>query len=70
VVPHASRPLRAGLAAAGLHPDRVIYVEAGLDREVLPLVEEALREKGLAAVIREVTRLKETARHEGSMVAD
>ena len=26
-----------GLAAAGLHPDRVIYVEAGRDSEVLPL---------------------------------
>lgn len=46
-----------GLAAAGLHPDRVIYVEARRDRDVLPLVEEALREKGLAAVIGEITNL-------------
>ena len=49
-----------GLAAAGLHPDRVIYVEAGRDSEVLPLIEESLRQKGLAAVVGEVTRLNLT----------
>jgi protein ImuA len=46
-----------GLAAAGLAPGRVIYAEAGRDRDVLPLVEEGLRERGLAAVVGEVTRL-------------
>ncbi|WP_114186904.1 ImuA family protein [Microvirga aerophila] len=46
-----------GLAAAGLVPGRIIYAEAGRDREVLPLVEEGLRERGLAAVVGEVTRL-------------
>ncbi|MPR12075.1 ImuA family protein [Microvirga tunisiensis] len=46
-----------GLALAGLAPDRVIYAEAGRDRDVLPLVEEGLRERGLAAVVGEVTRL-------------
>jgi protein ImuA len=46
-----------GLASAGLAPGRVIYAEAGRDREVLPLVEEGLRERGLAAVVGEVTRL-------------
>jgi protein ImuA len=46
-----------GLALAGLTPDRVIYVEAGRDRDVLPLVEEGLRERGLAAVVGEVTHL-------------
>jgi protein ImuA len=46
-----------GLASAGLFPSRVIYAEAGRDRDVLPLVEEGLRERGLAAVIGEVTRL-------------
>ncbi|MBM6595425.1 ImuA family protein [Microvirga pudoricolor] len=46
-----------GLALAGLAPGRVIYVEGGRDRDVLPLVEEGLRERGLAAVVGEVTRL-------------
>src|SRR3712207_5499541 len=32
-----------GLALAGLAPGRVIYAEAGRDRDVLPLVEEGLR---------------------------
>ena len=59
-----------GLAAAGLHPDRVIYVEAGRDREVLPLVEEALREKGLAAVVGEITRLSLTASRRLQLAAE
>ena len=46
-----------GLALAGLPPGRVIYAEAGRDRDVLSLVEEGLRERGLAAVVGEVTRL-------------
>jgi len=46
-----------GLLRAGLHPDRVIYAEARRDRDILPLVEEGLREKGLAAVVGEVTRM-------------
>ena len=44
-----------GLAGAGLHPDRVVFAEAGADA---PLVmEEALRHPGLAAVVGEVGRL-------------
>jgi protein ImuA len=46
-----------GLALAGLAPSRVIYAEADRDRDVLPLVEEGLRERGLVAVVGEVTRL-------------
>jgi protein ImuA len=46
-----------GLLRAGLHPDRVIYAEAEREREILPLIEEGLREKGLAAVVGEVTRM-------------
>jgi protein ImuA len=42
---------------AGLAPGRVLYAEASRDRDVLPLVEEGLRERGLAAVVGEVTRL-------------
>ena len=50
-----------GLLRAGLHPDRVIYVETFHDRDILPLVEEGLHEKGLGAVVGEVTRLGLTA---------
>jgi protein ImuA len=38
----------------GVHPDRVIYVEAGETKTVLLVVEEALRHVGLAAVVGEV----------------
>lgn len=46
-----------GLSRVGLHPDRVIYAEARRDRDILPLVEEGLRAKGLGAVVGEVARL-------------
>lgn len=59
-----------GLAASGLHPDRVIYVEAGRDQEVLPLVEEALHERGLAAVVGEVTRLSLVASRRLQLAAE
>jgi protein ImuA len=42
-----------GLAAAGLHPGRVLFAEAGKD--VLPVMEEGLRHAGLAAVVGELT---------------
>ena len=41
-----------GLAAAGLHPDRIVFAEAGKD--VLATMEEGLRHPGLAAVVGEV----------------
>lgn len=41
-----------GLAAVGLHPRRLILVEGG--RDVLAVMEEALRHPGLAAVVGEV----------------
>src|SRR6185437_10967631 len=43
-----------GLAAAGLHPDRVIYAEAGKPALVLHCMEEGLRHRGLAGVVGEV----------------
>ena len=46
-----------GLMKVGLHPDRVIYAETNRDADVLPLVEEGLHQKGLGAVIGEVSRL-------------
>lgn len=43
-----------GLAAAGLHPDRVVYAEAGR-RDVLLVMEEGLRHRGLAGVAAELS---------------
>ncbi|GJD53334.1 Protein ImuA [Methylobacterium crusticola] len=58
----ASRDLFApGLAAVGLHPDRVLYAETWRDAEVLPAMEEGLRQRGLAAVVGELSRLGLTA---------
>ncbi len=41
-----------GLAGAGLHPDRVVFAEAG--KAVLATMEEGLRHQGLAAVVGEI----------------
>jgi protein ImuA len=59
-----------GLLRAGLHPDRVIYAEAEREGEILPLIEEGLREKGLAAVVGEVTRLGLTASRRLQLAAE
>jgi protein ImuA len=48
------------LAQAGLHPDRVIYAEAGSDKAILACFEEGLRHGGLAGVVAEVARLPMT----------
>ena len=45
------------LAGAGLHPDRVIYAEAGDETAVLQVMEEGLRHGGLAGVVGESGRL-------------
>lgn len=45
------------LAQVGLHPDRVIYVEAGREEDVLASFEEALRFGNLGAVVAEIVRL-------------
>ena len=58
------------LAGAGLHPDRVIYAEAFRERDILPSMEEGLREKGLAAVIGEVTRLGLTSSRRLQLAAE
>jgi protein ImuA len=50
-----------GLMQVGLHPDRVIYAETCRDADVLPLIEEGLHQKGLGAVVGEVSRLGLTA---------
>ena len=48
------------VAQAGLHPDRVIYAEAGSDKGVLACMEEGLRHGGLAGVVGEIGRLAMT----------
>lgn len=45
------------LAQAGLHPDRVIYAEAGSEKAILACFEEGLRHGGLAGVVAEVAKL-------------
>ncbi|MDF2812717.1 MAG: damage-inducible mutasis protein, partial [Microvirga sp.] len=59
-----------GLVNAGLHPDRVIYAETFRERDILPAMEEGLRERGLAAVIGEVTRLGLTASRRLQLAAE
>ena len=56
------------LAAAGLHPDRVVFAEAG--SAVLLVMEEALRHCGLAAVVGEVNRLGLTASRRLQLAAE
>ena len=59
-----------GLQIVGLHPDRIIYVETYRDSEVLPLIEDGLHQKGLGAVIGEVTRLSLTASRRLQLAAE
>lgn len=54
-----SRDLFApGLYQAGLAPDRVIYAEARDDAELLALLEDGLRHRGLGAVVGEAKRMQ------------
>ena len=46
----------AGIAG-GLDPDRILFVETGREDEVLPVVEEGLRHRGLAVVVAEVEQM-------------
>nr|WP_315458005.1 hypothetical protein [uncultured Sphingorhabdus sp.] len=48
------------LYLAGVHPDRVIFVEAGSDAGVLAAMEEALRHSGLGGVVGELKKLGAT----------
>jgi protein ImuA len=58
------------LAGAGLHPDRVIYLEAGDERGVLQAVEEGLRHGGLAGVVGETSSLPMTASRRLQLAAE
>jgi protein ImuA len=58
------------LAQVGLHPDRVIYVEAGREEDVLASFEEALRYGGLGAVVAELVRLPMVASRRLQLAAE
>ncbi|HVX59260.1 MAG TPA: hypothetical protein VHC19_01615, partial [Pirellulales bacterium] len=59
-----------GLAAAGLHPDRVIYAEAGRGSGVPLLMEEGLKHAGLGGVVGEVASLSLTASRRLQLAAE
>ncbi len=58
------------LAQAGLSPDRVIYVEAGDEKDILACFEEGLRHTGLGAAVAEVARLSMTASRRLQLAAE
>jgi protein ImuA len=58
------------LAAAGLHPDRVIYAETSREPDILAAMEEGLRHRGLAGVVGEVARLGLTASRRLQLAAE
>ena len=58
------------LAGVGLHPNRVIYAEAGDEQTVLLCLEEGLRHGGLAGVVGEVSRLSMTASRRLQLTAE
>lgn len=59
-----------GLAGVGLHPDRVIYAEAGDEKTVLLVMEEGLRHGGLAGVVGELGKLPMTAARRLQLAAE
>jgi len=58
------------LAGAGLHPDRVIYAEAGDETAILQVMEEGLRHGGLAGVVGETSKLPMTASRRLQLAAE
>ena len=50
-----------GLLAFNLHPEKIIFVRAASDADVLATLETALRTRGIAAVVGEVAQLSLTA---------
>lgn len=58
------------LNLAGLHPDRVVFVEAGSDANVLIAFEECLRHAGLAGVVGELKKITLTASRRLQLAAE
>lgn len=67
-----SRPdlFAPSISQAGLHPDRVIYVEADKEEDVLASFEEGLSFGGLGAVVGEIVRLPMTASRRLQLAAE
>lgn len=59
-----------GLSQAGLDPKRLIYAEARDDAELLAVMEEGLRHRGLGAVIGEVRKADMTATRRLQLAAE
>ncbi len=59
-----------GLAQVGLDPKRLIYAEAADDAELLAVMEEGLRHRGLGAVIGEAKRADMTATRRLQLAAE
>jgi protein ImuA len=59
-----------GLACAGLHPDRVLQVDAQGDKAVMAAMEEALRHPGVAGVAGELATLPMTASRRLKLAAE
>lgn len=58
------------LHLAGLHPDRVVFVEAGSDTHVLTAMEECLRHEGLGGVVGELKKVSLTASRRLQLAAE
>ncbi|AYD05182.1 ImuA family protein [Neorhizobium sp. NCHU2750] len=58
------------LAQVGLHPSRVVFVEAGKEEEVLASMEEALSYGGLGVVVGELVRLPMVASRRLQLAAE
>ncbi|WP_010339398.1 ImuA family protein [Sphingobium yanoikuyae] len=58
------------LHLAGLHPDRVVFVEAGGDTNVLIAMEECLRHAGLGGVVGELRKMSLTASRRLQLAAE
>lgn len=58
------------LVGVGLCPTRVVFAETWTDAEVLPVMEEGLRHRGLAAVVGEASRLGLTASRRLQLAAE
>lgn len=59
-----------GLAQAGIAPERLLYAEARDDAELLAVMEEGLRHRGLGAVIGEARRVETPATRRLQLAAE
>lgn len=69
-VVHRRELFAPGLFQAGLAPDRLIHAEARDDNELLAVMEDALRFRGLGAVVGEVKRAGLTATRRLQLAAE